>query len=85
VRVAADEAFVLVAWRTVMGRPFVSQLHSFTLLVLIDPHALSAPVKPGKSRQIVANETADGRTSDQARSINGRLAVLGAAVVTAYY
>ena len=35
---------------------------------LIDPHALLAPVKPGKSRQISANAAADPRTSVQARS-----------------
>jgi hypothetical protein len=32
---------------------------------LLDPHALPPPVKPGKSRQIVASETADPRASDQ--------------------
>ena len=32
---------------------------------LLDPHALPPPVKLGKSRQIVASETADPRASDQ--------------------
>jgi hypothetical protein len=35
---------------------------------LLDPQALSPPVKPGKSRQIVASETADLGASDQART-----------------
>src|SRR5262245_29271511 len=35
---------------------------------LLDPHAPQPPVKPGKSRQVVAKETADARTSDQVRS-----------------
>jgi len=38
---------------------------------LLDPHAPQLPVKPGKSRQIVAKETADARTSDQATSTDG--------------
>ena len=33
---------------------------------LLDPHVLPLPVKPGKSRQIVASEPADARASDQA-------------------
>ena len=33
---------------------------------LLDPNALPLPVKPGKSRQIVASRTADPRASDQA-------------------
>src|SRR5262245_15149954 len=32
---------------------------------LLDPHAPQLPVKPGKSRQIVANETAGPRRSGQ--------------------
>jgi len=32
---------------------------------LPEPHALPLPVKPGKSRQIVASETADLRAPDQ--------------------
>src|SRR6516165_3445672 len=38
---------------------------------LIDPHALLAPIKPGKLHQIVAKETAVPRTSIQARSTGG--------------
>jgi len=39
--------------------PSVSQLPSLNLpsLVLFEPHVLPSPVKPGKSRQIAANET----------------------------
>src|SRR6516165_12032314 len=59
-RVAPDEAFVLVSWSTVMVFPFVC--------FLFEPHALAAPVKPGKSRQIVANETADRQLRLLARS-----------------
>jgi hypothetical protein len=33
---------------------------------LLDPHALPPPVKPGKSRQIVASETENPRASNQA-------------------
>jgi hypothetical protein len=33
---------------------------------LLDPHSLPPPAKPGKSRQILASETADPRASDQA-------------------
>src|SRR5262245_35992024 len=38
---------------------------------LLDPHAPQLPVKPGKSRQIVANETTDPRMSGQATSTDG--------------
>src|SRR4029077_17921472 len=55
-----DEAFVLVSWITVMIFPFVCSL--------FEPYALVAPVKPGKSRQIVANETANRRLRLLARS-----------------
>jgi hypothetical protein len=56
-RVAPDEAFVLLVWTTVM-------VLSFRALLLV-PHAPSTPVKPGKSRQIVARQMADPRASDQ--------------------
>src|SRR5262245_23356369 len=63
-RVAPDEAFVLVSWSTVMVFPCVC--------FLFEPHALVAPVKPGKSRQIVANATADRRLRLLARSYGPR-------------
>jgi hypothetical protein len=40
---------------------------------LLDPHAPQLPVKPGKSLQIVVNETTDPRMSDQATSTGGWL------------
>jgi hypothetical protein len=61
-RVAPDEAFVLVSWSTVMVLSF--------RVPLLDPNAPQLPVKLGKSRQIVANETAVPRTSIQVK-ING--------------
>jgi hypothetical protein len=39
---------------------------------LFEPHALVAPVKPGKSRQILANKTADRRLHLPARSHSPR-------------
>ena len=39
---------------------------------ILDAHALPPPVKPAKSRQIVANDTAESCTPDQARSAGGR-------------
>src|SRR5262249_25706142 len=51
-RVAPGEAFVRVAWITVMVSPRLRWS-------LVDPIARPARVKPGKSRQIVANEAAD--------------------------
>src|SRR5215475_10169564 len=41
---------------------------------LLDPHAPQLPVKPGKTRQIVAKETADAHVGSG--NINGRLAFL---------
>src|SRR5215470_7014152 len=57
-RVTPDEFFDLVASSVVMVLPSVSQLPSLNLpsLVLFEPHVLPSPVKPGKSRQIAANE-----------------------------
>src|SRR5215813_7749294 len=40
---------------------------------LVDPDMLPAQVNPGKSRQIVAKETAHPRPLDQARSVDGSL------------
>src|SRR5262245_18097883 len=55
--VMPDEGLGPVAWSTVMIGPFVSQLRALTWC-LIGSLALSTRVKPRKSRQIVANETA---------------------------
>src|SRR6516164_1652374 len=40
---------------------------------LVNPDMLPTRVKPGKSHQIVAKETAHPRPSDQARSVDGSL------------
>jgi len=60
-RVTPDEFFDLVASSVVMVLPSVSQLPSLNLpsLALFEPHVPPSPVKPGKSRQIAANETGD--------------------------
>src|SRR5215471_11115379 len=57
-RVTPDEFFDLVASSVIMVLPSVSQLPSLNLpsLALFAPHVPPSPVKPGKSRQIVANE-----------------------------
>src|SRR5262245_44193893 len=60
-RVAPDEAFVFVAWTTVMVSPLPA------LAPQLGRFALPARVKPGKSRQI-SNETADRRLRLLARS-----------------
>src|SRR5215475_4415003 len=59
------------ALRAVMVAIWISILSPCRRWPLVDPHALPPPVKPGKSHQIVANETADPRTSEQARSTDG--------------
>jgi hypothetical protein len=54
-------------------------LHSSTLLGVgpqLTPHALPARVKPGKSRQIVANEAPDPRTLETGKT-NGPLVFSG--------
>jgi hypothetical protein len=77
--VTPDDAFDFVAWSIVMILPSAWQLcvefpkppeigSPFFLCRrwrLLDPHALPLPVKAGKSRQIVASQTADPRASDQ--------------------
>ena len=68
-RVTPDEVFALVGSSRVMAFPSVSQLLSLACLRWppFDPHVPLARVKPGKSRQIAANEKADSRASDQGR------------------
>jgi hypothetical protein len=57
--VRPDDAFVLVSWSTVIAVPFVR--------FLFEPHALVVPVKPGKSRQIVAKRNdGSGQTDEMA-------------------
>src|SRR5262249_45197074 len=57
-RVTPDEFFDLVASSVVMVLPSVSQLPCLNLpsLALFESNLPPSPVKPGKSRQIVANE-----------------------------
>src|SRR5262249_18409341 len=62
--VVALEVLALIQNRFLRLQPFlhlpsVSQLLYLNLpsLVLFEPHVLPSPVKPGKSRQIAANET----------------------------
>src|SRR5215475_1267867 len=59
------------ALRAVLVAIWISILSPCRRCSLVDPHALPAPGKPGKSRQIVANGTVEARTSEQARSTDG--------------
>jgi hypothetical protein len=57
-------------WVAVVPRFSVSagnriSILSLPALRLLDPHALPPPIKPGKSRQIVASQTTDPRAPDQ--------------------
>jgi hypothetical protein len=42
---------------------------------LLDPQALPLPVKPGKSRQIVASQMTDLRASDQCCEVGASMSV----------
>jgi len=52
-----------------------SQFFPFRRWRLLDPHALPLPVKPGKSRQIVARQTADPPASDQCCEVGASMSV----------